>query len=57
MLIVMRWRGGLFLDLILFRCVAPPLHPGEVGPYSVRGVWFASHLPLERTSCIQIYGP
>jgi hypothetical protein len=46
---------GLLLGLIIFRLVAPPVHPGLVGPYLVLGAWFPSHLPLERTNCIQIF--
>jgi hypothetical protein len=42
----------LFLSLILFRLVAPPLQPGVVGPYLIYGAWFPSHLPLEGTSRI-----
>jgi hypothetical protein len=43
---------GLLSGLVRFRLVAPPLHPGVIGPYPVRGVWFSSHLPLEGTSRI-----
>jgi hypothetical protein len=49
-------QHGLFLDLVLFRLAAPPLHPGVEGAYPVWGVWFPSRLPLKRTSHIQIYG-
>jgi hypothetical protein len=35
---------------------APPLQPGVVGPYSVRGMWFPSHLPLERTKSYLFLG-
>jgi hypothetical protein len=40
--IMMRWGSRSFLDLILFKQVTPPLQPGEVGPYPVRGAWFPS---------------
>jgi hypothetical protein len=46
-----------FLDLVLFRMVAPPLQLGVVGPNLVLGAWFPSYLPLEGTGRIQIYGP
>jgi hypothetical protein len=46
-----RWCG-LLLCSVLFRLVTPPLQPGVVGPYLVRGVWFPSHLILEGTSRI-----
>jgi hypothetical protein len=32
-------KHGLQLRLVLFRLVAPPLQPGVVGLYLVRGVW------------------
>jgi hypothetical protein len=41
---------------ILFRLVAPPLQPGVVGTYPVRGVWFHSHLLLVGTGQIHILG-
>jgi hypothetical protein len=40
---------GLLSGRVLFRLVVPPLQPGVVGPYLVRGMWFASRLSLERT--------
>jgi hypothetical protein len=43
---------GLLSGLVLFRLVAPPLNPGAVGPYPIRGAWFPSHLPLEGTGHI-----
>jgi hypothetical protein len=30
-----------------FKLAAPPLQPGAVGPYPVRGTWFPNSLPLE----------
>jgi hypothetical protein len=42
-------RNGFGLGLVLFRLVAPPLQPGVVEPYPVRGAWFHSRLPLEGT--------
>jgi hypothetical protein len=48
---------GLLLGLVPFRLVAPPLRPGVVGPYSVRGVWFPSRLQLEETRRIQNFRP
>jgi hypothetical protein len=50
-----RW-GALLTCSVLFRLVAPPLQPGVVEPYPVRGVWFPSHLLLEGTGHIQIFG-
>jgi hypothetical protein len=50
-------RCGLLLGLVLFRLVVPPLQPRVVGSYSVRGVWFPNHLPLEGTGCIQKFEP
>jgi hypothetical protein len=50
-----RWCG-LLLGLVLFRLVAPPLPPGVVEPYLVRGVWFPSHLLMEGISHIQNFG-
>jgi hypothetical protein len=50
-----RWCR-LLPGLVLFRFVAPPLQTGVVGPYLVRGVWFLSHLLLERTGRIQNFG-
>jgi hypothetical protein len=50
------YRYGLFLDLVLFRLVTPPLLSGVVVPYLIRGVWFPSCLPLEGTGRIQIFG-
>jgi hypothetical protein len=47
-----KWLCGLFLSLVLFKLVAPPPHPGVVGPYPVRGVWFPGHLLLEGTGHI-----
>jgi hypothetical protein len=41
---------GLGTSLVLFRLVVPPLQPGEVDPYPVRAVWFASRLPLKGTT-------
>jgi hypothetical protein len=38
---------GLFLGLVLFRLVVPPLQQGVVRPYQVQGAWFPSRLPLE----------
>jgi hypothetical protein len=35
-------KRGLLLRLDLFRLMAPPLQPGVVGLYLVRGVWFPS---------------
>jgi hypothetical protein len=49
-------RYESFPDLIRFRLVAPPLQSGVVGPYLVQGTWFPSHLPLEGTCRIQIFG-
>jgi hypothetical protein len=54
---VEKWWHGSFLGFVPFRLVAPPLQPEVVGLYSVRGVWFPSHLPLEGTSRIQNFGP
>jgi hypothetical protein len=51
-----RWHG-LLPGLDHFRLVTPPLQPGVVGPYLVRGVWFSNRLSLEGTGHIQIYGP
>jgi hypothetical protein len=45
-------RRGLLSGLVLFRLVAPPLQPGLVGPYPIRGVWFYSRLLLEGTDRI-----
>jgi hypothetical protein len=43
----------LFVGLILFRLVTPPLGIGVVGPYLVQGgAWFPSRLLLEGTGCI-----
>jgi hypothetical protein len=47
---------GIFLGLVLFWMVAPPLQPGAVGSYLVWGAWFPSHLLLEGTGHIQIFG-
>jgi hypothetical protein len=41
-----------FLGLVLFRLVAPPLQPGVVRLYLVRGAWFLRRLLLEGTSHI-----
>jgi hypothetical protein len=46
----------LFLGLVLFMLVAPPLLSGVVGPYPVRGAWFPSCLLMEETGHIQIFG-
>jgi hypothetical protein len=60
---ISRYRDGredwyeLILGLFLFRLVAPPLQPGVVGLYLVRGAWFPSHLSLEGIGRIQIFGP
>jgi hypothetical protein len=35
----MRWHE-LLPGLVLFRLVAPPLQPGVVGPYPIRGVLY-----------------
>jgi hypothetical protein len=43
------WRSdghGSFPRLVLYRLVAPPLQSEVVDPFFVRGVWFASRLPL-----------
>jgi hypothetical protein len=48
---------NLFSSLVLFRLVAPPLQLGVVGSYPVWGVWFPSHLPLDGTDRIQMFGP
>jgi hypothetical protein len=32
-----------------FKLVVPPLQPGVVEPYPVRGSWFPNHLALEGT--------
>jgi hypothetical protein len=45
-------RCGLLPSLVRFRLVPRPLQLGVVGPYSVRGVWFPSHLLLEGTDHI-----
>jgi hypothetical protein len=37
-------KRGLLSGLVLFSLVAPPLQPGVVGLYPVRGVWFSNHL-------------
>jgi hypothetical protein len=47
----------LFLGLVLFTLVAPPLQLGVVRPYLVWGAWFPSRLPLEGTSRIPIFMP
>jgi hypothetical protein len=39
----------LLLDRVVFRLVVPPLYLGVLEPYLIRGKWFPSHLPLERT--------
>jgi hypothetical protein len=49
--------GGKILTLVLFRLVGPPLQPGVVGPYLVRGVWFPSRLLLKEIGRIQNLGP
>jgi hypothetical protein len=55
-----RYKGkdycGLLPGLVLFRMVAPPLQPRVVGPYLLWGAWFSSHLLLEGTDRIQIFG-
>jgi hypothetical protein len=43
---------NLFLGLVHFRLVAPPLQPGVVGPHLVRGAWFSNRLSLEGTGHI-----
>jgi hypothetical protein len=50
-------RHGLLPGLVLFRLVAPPLHPGVLGPCLVWGVSFPSRLLLEGTDHIQNCGP
>jgi hypothetical protein len=50
-------KHELLLGLVLFRLVAPPLQPRVVVLYLIWGVWFPSHLPLERTGHIQNFGP
>jgi hypothetical protein len=40
-------RCELGLSLVLFRLAVPPLQPGAVGPYLVRGAWLPSRLLLE----------
>jgi hypothetical protein len=52
-----KWWCRLPPNLVLFRLVAPPLQIEVVGPYLVCGVWFPSHLPLERASRIQNFEP
>jgi hypothetical protein len=42
----------LFMGLILFRLVTPPLQSGVVGPQLVYDAWFPSRLPLEGTERI-----
>jgi hypothetical protein len=57
---IVGWRGEgviLFLGLVLFRLVAPPLQPGVVGSYLVWGIWFSNRLPLDGTDCIHNFGP
>jgi hypothetical protein len=49
-------KRGLLPELVLFRLVAPPLPPGVVGFYPVRGIWFPILLPLEGTGRIQNFG-
>jgi hypothetical protein len=53
-------RGRMGMDhsrvLVLFRLVAPLLQLGMVEPYLIWGAWFPSHVPLEETGCIQIFG-
>jgi hypothetical protein len=49
-------RFESFSGPVLFRFVVPPLQSEVVGPYPVWCAWFPSHLPLERTGCIQIFG-
>jgi hypothetical protein len=49
---VVKCKNGLLSGLVLFRLVAHPLQPGVLGLYSVRDVWFPSHLLLEGTSHI-----
>jgi hypothetical protein len=39
----------LLPDLVLFRLVVPPLQPGVVGPFLVRGIGLPSHVSLEGT--------
>jgi hypothetical protein len=43
-----RWFR-LLLGSVLSRLVAPPIQPGVVGSYPVRGVWFPGHLLWEGT--------
>jgi hypothetical protein len=38
-----------------FRLVVSPLQSGVVGPYPVRGMWFPSLLPLERTGLYPVF--
>jgi hypothetical protein len=51
-----RYKGkdwcGLLPCLVLFMLVAPPLQPGDVGPYLVWGAWFSNRLSLEGTDRI-----
>jgi hypothetical protein len=49
-------RCQFLLGSDLFRLVDPPLQPGLVEPYPVRGVWFPSHFRLEGTSHIHNFG-
>jgi hypothetical protein len=46
---------GLPECLVLFRLVVPPVQPGVVESYLVRGARFPSHLLLMGTDCIQIF--
>jgi hypothetical protein len=50
---MMTW---IVLGISFFRLVVPPLQPGVVGPYPVRGVRFSSRLPLEGTDRILNFG-
>jgi hypothetical protein len=55
---VEKCKHGLLSGLVLFRLLPPPpLQPGVGGLYTVRGVWFPSHFPLEQTGRIQNFGP
>jgi hypothetical protein len=44
------------LRISFFGLMTPPLQPGVVGLYLVRGVSFSNHLPLEGTGRIQNFG-
>jgi hypothetical protein len=50
-------RCRLFLGLVPFKLVVPPLQPGVLEPYLVWGTWFPSRLLLEEIGlCLDFLG-